>query len=352
MRPSRRKRGFSDRNGLRPESDEPQPSTASALAKSIRTDDKIDDEETEFSDMNDDCIEVICGFLSLDDLCSFSQTCTRIQNIAGAFFQRCYPHNRVRIQSLQRRSVFYMYPDEKYVEDLKPFIRNVGIQEYKGSVCVSYIKQNFGENLREISLHGINCELNEMHGQQIAKQLKRLESIKFVNCSIGDLYEIFLKHCHQLQHIGIDEPIQFNGQSTWAQKTFPTLRSIAYFDEAKTNRADFKGFLTRNPQIKQIACKGADILATVFKRTQNLDLLVLCFNSAKDFLRSFTALKLYSEQSGTQRIKLEFKKHLVLENFAKIAAIQHLYGYRGKILLLLFLHSLNEKLIFLYLFHS
>lgn len=330
MRSSRRKRGSGNRNGL-PES---QPSDAVAEhVKCVRKNEgnvDLASDKTEFFDLNDDCIERICGFLSLDDLCSLSRTCIRIQNIVGEFFQRYYPNNYVRIQSFRRRSVFYMYPDEKYVEDLKPFIRNVGIQEYQGSACVSYIKQNFGQNLREIALHGINCELNVTHGVEIAKQLQRLESIKFVNCSIGDLYEIFLRHCPALRHLGIDEPIQFNGRCTWAHHEFPALQSVAYFDEANTNRADFNGFLTRNPQIKRIACKGTNIQATVLKRAPNLDALVLCFNSAKDFLRNFAAIKAYSEESQTHGIKLEFKKRLELEHFSKITKIQRLHGYRGK----------------------
>lgn len=330
MRSTRRKRRSGNKNSL---TEQQPPADVPAKSKCARIDDETDDsasDRTEFSDMNDDCIERICGFLPLDDLCSLSQTCTRLQGIVGEFFQRYYPNNCVRIQSFRRRSIFYMYPDEKYVEDLKPFIRNVGIQEYKGSACVSYIKQNFGENLREIALHGIQCELNVSHGLQIANQLQQLESIKFVNCSIGDLYEIFLRHCPSLRHIGIDEPIQFNGRSQWAHHTFPTLQSVAYFDEAGTNRADFNGFLTRNPQIKQIACKGANVHATVLKRARNLDALVLCFNSAKDFLRNFPAIKQYSEESQTQRIKLEFKKRLELEHFGKITKIQRLDGYRGE----------------------
>lgn len=326
MRSARRKRGSTNKNDVPPASDAAQP-------KCVRMDDETSDsapDQTEFSDMNDDCIERICGFLPLDDLCSLSRTCTRHQSIVGAFFQRYYPNNYVRIQSFRRRSIFYMYPDEKYVEDLKPFIRNIGIQEYKGGACVSYIKQNFGENLREIALHGIHCELNVSHGQLIANQLTRLESIKFVNCSIGDLYEIFLRHCPMLRHLGIDEPIQFNGQCSWTHHTFPTLQSVAYFDEANTNRADFNEFLSRNPQINHIACKGASVHATVMKRARNLDTLVLCFNSAKDFVRNYAAIKLYSEESQTQRIKLEFKKRLELEHFTKITKIQRLDGYRGK----------------------
>lgn len=282
-----------------------------------------------FLDMNDDCIETICGFLPLDDLCSLSQTCKRVQGIVGNYFQRNFPNNRVRIQSFHRRSVFYMYPDEKFVEDLKPFIRNVSIQEYKGSACVNYLKVNFCENLKEIALHGINSELNETHGAHIKEQLKCLESIKLVNCSIGDIYGIFLKHCKNLKHLGIDEPVQFNGRVTWTQHFFPTLESLAYFDEANTNRADLGSFLRRNQQIKKIASKGTNVHSTVFVRAKQLELLVLCFNSHKDFNRNFKALKKYSEDSQTQRIKLEFRKRLELDNFTQIASIQRVHGYRG-----------------------
>lgn len=159
---------------------------------------------THFLDMNDDCIDSICNLLPLDDLCSMSKTCKRLHYIAGDYFQRYYPNNRVRIQSFRRRSVFYMYPDEKYVDDLKPFIRNVSIQEYKGSACVNYLKKNFSANLREIALDGIHCELNAAHGVHIKNQLERLESFKFVNCSVGDIYDVFLKHCKNLKHLGID----------------------------------------------------------------------------------------------------------------------------------------------------
>ncbi|XP_055301709.1 uncharacterized protein LOC129568159 [Sitodiplosis mosellana] len=284
---------------------------------------------THFLDINDDCIDSICNLLPLDDLCSMGRTCKRLHCIAGDYFQRYYPNNHVRIQSFRRRSVFYMYPDEKYVEDLKPFIRNVSIHEYKGSACVKYLKENFSVNLREIALHGIHCELNAAHGAQIKDQLERLESIKFVNCSVGDIYDCFLKHCQKLKHLGIDEPIQFNGRVNWAQQHFPTLESIAYYDEANTNRADFAGFLRRNPQIKQIACKGTNIQGIVFQRAKNLDFLILCYNSDKDFNRIFKLLKVYSENSETRHIKLEFKKRLELDHFHKIASIQRVDAYRG-----------------------
>lgn len=330
MKSSRRKRGSGDRNGVPAVSESNGAPLPSKIIRTIDENTDANDERTQFSDMNDDCIEVICEFLPLDDLCSLSLTCTRNQAIVGAFFQRYYPHNYVRIQSFRRRPVRNIYPNEKYVDDLKPFIRSIRMEEYKGSASVAYIKEHFGANLREIQFHGINCELTKAHGQQIAEQLKHLECIKFVNCSIGDLYEIFLKHCQHLRHLGIDEPIQFSGGSTWANYQYPTLQSITYFDEANTNRADFNSFLVRNPQIKEIACKGPNIHAIVFKRAKNLEQLVLCFRSAKDFLRNFAAIKLYSEQSETQRIKLEFKKRLESEHFTKIAKIQRLYGFRGK----------------------
>ncbi|XP_031636873.1 uncharacterized protein LOC116349532 [Contarinia nasturtii] len=285
---------------------------------------------THFLDMNDDCIDTICNLLELDDLCSMSRTCRRIQSVSGDYFQRHYPNNYVRIQSFRRRSVFYKYPNERYVDDLKPFIRNVIIQEYKGSVCADYLKRNFCENLRELTLHGINCELNAMHGIQIKDHLEHLENIKFVNCSIGDIYEIFLKHCQRIKHFGIDEPIQYNGKVTWAQHTFPTLESITYFDEANTNRVEFGPFLRRNAQIKYIACKGTNVQATVMQRAKNLDDLVLCYNTHKDFARNFKLLKHYSENSDTKRIKLEFTKRLEeLDHFAEITSIQKLHGYRG-----------------------
>lgn len=304
------------------------PTDAQSPPKKVRTDDESPT-GTEFLDLNDDCIDTICNLLPLDDLCSMGRTCKRVQSIAGDYFQRHYPNNHVRIQSFRRRPVVYMYPDEKYVEDLKPFIRNVSIQEYKGSACVSYLKSNFCENLKEIALHGIHSELVESHGLEIKNQLVCLESIKFVNCSVGDIYEIFLKHCQQLKHLGIDEPVQFNGATTWAHHSFPTLQSLAYFDEANTNRADIKGFLRRNPQIKYIACKGTNVQCSVFQRAKDLDYLVLGFNSEKDFNRNYKMLKNYSQKSQTKRIKLEFKMRLELEHFTKIAGIKRVHGYRG-----------------------
>lgn len=328
MSPRRRKR--SKQNECMASGSQPSNVNNEAKRQKLQEEEDEPPNKTHFLDMNDDCIDTICNLLPLDDLCSMSRTCVRIQSVCGDYFQRHYPNNYVRIQSFRRRSVFYMYPDEKYVEDLKPFVRNVIIQEYKGSVCSDYLKRNFCQNLRELTLHGINCELNVSHGIQIKEQLKHLENIKFVNCSIGDIYEIFLKHCQQLKHFGIDEPIQYNGKVTWAQHTFPTLQSITYFDEANTNRVEFGHFLRRNPQIKYIACKGANVQATVMQRAKSLDDLVLCYNSHKDFARNFKLLKQYSENSDTKRIKLEFKKRLEeLEHFNEVTSIQKLHGYKG-----------------------
>lgn len=314
---------------------------------------KSDDEpssNTHFLDMNDDCIDRICDLLPLDDLSSMGKTCKRVQCVAGEYFQRHYPNNYVRIQAFHRRSVFYTHPNEKYVDGLQPFIRNVSMQVNKGSACVNYLKTNFCDNLREITLHGIHCELDVSHGLVIKDQLKRLESIKFVNCSIGDIYEIFLRHCQQLKHLGIDEPVQYHGRVTWAQHTIPTLNSIAYFDEVNTNRSDFSGFLRRNPQIKSIACKGAGVQIIAFQRAKELDSLVLCFESHRDFNYNFKHLKNYQKNSRTHRIKIEFKNRLELHHFAKIASIERVHGYRGLFGMCVFFFGSIENYSLFFLF--
>lgn len=56
------------------------------------------DQMTTFMGLNDDVLNALFKRLSLRDLCSINQTCKRIQELAGAYFRRTYPNNRIAIE--------------------------------------------------------------------------------------------------------------------------------------------------------------------------------------------------------------------------------------------------------------
>lgn len=87
--------------------------------------------------LNDDCFEEIFGYLSINDLYSFGQTCRRINRIAGMYFQRNYPDANITSmpkgiyyyskfkgfsEFFESVTVFWCWPEYKYIKKQLAYI--------------------------------------------------------------------------------------------------------------------------------------------------------------------------------------------------------------------------------------
>lgn len=301
-------------------------------------------EPTEFMDLNDDVIFAIFQRLALVDLCSMSSTCKRIHQLAGDYFQRKYPDNRLEIEVYNNWNAidgitnmpgcrFQTMPNEQYAKAFRHFIRSVTIFMYKRESkpinAFVYLKANCCDRLRELVLYRIADDANE-YGEIIRTQLEHLESIKFENCYIRDIYEAFLKYCPALKRIAIKElPNQSEYTMNWTKHRYPLVKSFVYHSD-KVIIANLEEFFHQNPQITNIACSSKKIFRLLYRKTWQLDNLYLSFECDFDFDLVATELQTFCEQGYVQRFELHFRNELQPSRFAsRIVELASLPSFKG-----------------------
>lgn len=248
----------------------------------------ISNKSTGLVDINDDCIDTIFDWLSLDDLSAMGATCEKLLELAGKFFQRKYPENQIGIRVLE--TGIEPEIDEKYKKHLIAFFRNVKIADHSNKPALiplfKHLKWNCCENLRELEFYWMNFDAKTPYGDMIADQLANLESIAFVGCSIKDLFEMFLKYCSNLKHLTIKDgfaPLQEYFDAEWTHQLYFKLEGITYYIDHENYRDNFHHFFQINQQIKTVACSGLNVMQTIFESKLHLELLSLRFYNESEF---------------------------------------------------------------------
>lgn len=283
---------------------------------------------TEFVDINDDCIDTIFRWLSLDDLASISATCEKFHQLAGEYFQRKFPENQIGLRLLD--TGIDHETGERYQDNFIAFVRNLKIAAHSNGVMpmFQYLKWNCCENLRELEFYWMNFEADVSYGDGVKDQLSNLESIAFISCSIADLYGMFLKHCDNLKHLTVKDgfaPLQKYFDRKWTKRTLSNLQSVTYYIDHDQYRDDLREFLKLNPQINTLACTGVNVMQTTFQNV--IDHISLRFYKESEFLSVFNELKTLS----SKKIQLIFDNPLspeaanLLKSLGSLEAFQILH---------------------------
>lgn len=164
--------------------------------------------------LDDDCIDQILEWLPLEDLCSCSWTCKRLQVVCENHFRRKYPHKhsvRINIISDGRLQIS---PSENYVKYFQNFVKNLEIvgtdNEHHNKILaqssvISFVKRKCDHNLHKISIRG------SIDPVPLFKEIE--DVIRNVKCvTIGRLHEedadkidaILQQNYHQLTHLHLD----------------------------------------------------------------------------------------------------------------------------------------------------
>lgn len=298
---------------------EEQASKRQKLAKPKEEPVEVETNVTEFLDLNDDVIYALFQRIPLADLCAISQTCKRLQQLAGRHFQRKYPNNRLDIEiynwsasgeDVKPQWEFCLKPNEDYAKAFSGYIRNVSIFMYNYENdpidAFVYLKANCYENLRELVLYRIAGE-SDKYGELIKDQLKTLEYIKFENCSIHDIYSAFLKHSPSLKQIAIKEGRnQQNCLMDWTNHRYPQLKSFIYHSH-NVDIENIEKFFMLNPQITNVMCSNTKLFLLLFRKAWHLDFLYLSFKSEFNFHRIATELQTYCNQGYVKRLEMNFQ---------------------------------------------
>lgn len=271
-----------------------------------------------FMDLNDDVLFTLFQRLSLNDLCSISLTCTRLHQLAGNYFQRKYPNNNLNIEifnwsqpnsDIQPKWEFRTMPHEKYAKAFRGFIRNVSIFMYNYATdpidAFHYLKVNCYGNLRALVLYRIACQ-SERYGELIKNQLNTLESIKFENCHIYDLYNGFLKYSPTLKQIAIKDGRNQNGcNMDWTKYHYSQLKSFIYHSD-NVIITNLEVFLQKNPQITNVITSSTVLFRLLWQKKCQLDFLHLSFKSEYQFNTMSMEIIAYCQSDYLKRLEIQF----------------------------------------------
>lgn len=189
--------------------------------------------------LNLDCFENILALLSLSDLHAVSQTCKRLQQVTGTFFQQNY---RTLDIWIEYNSFRYSYLQ---LDNFSSFIENI---------CIDNSIENFqfAGNVRDSSMKKIYfsvVSINQSKIDCIKQILDNVEAIMLSECTIeDDLYEICLKFCPKLKRLSV---VFYEGfQNQWLSQTYSSLEYLKLAGEVTFGFHDVKRFFENNPNCK------------------------------------------------------------------------------------------------------
>lgn len=196
-----------------------------------------------------DCFEEIFSWLSLDDVYMFGQTCTRLQQIAGQYFNRNYPAASVGCANNG------IYINGLKMNGFSRFIQKISFLLYKiDDGRFPYIEINCSQWLRQIHLMFVN--LNGTDSDSVRKVLSKIEVLEINHCTIyGDFYEKFLKLCPNVNRLYM----RYSDSSSdilnlWLTQMYPKLEHLEWLKlEDETEIDLLPTFFKQNSNIRHFA---------------------------------------------------------------------------------------------------
>lgn len=224
----------------------------------------ITSKKFEFLDLNDDCMIGVFRKLSLNDLCTISCTCKRLQQLAYYHFQHENPDEWMHISEDRKRC-------EKYQKYFGKYIQNVSISfgHYEAGPLFRFINTVCSTDMKRLKISVCARKtvcLNSTHGEIIKEQLKNLEILQIQGnhqYHRFDLHESLLKHCVKLRDLYIDSVS--DDDANWMHHGYPSLQSLTFLaypvnkDHIKKFDRFAKEFFTLNPQLNDITCMEGSV---------------------------------------------------------------------------------------------
>lgn len=203
-----------------------------------------------------DCFDEIFDYLSLQDLCSFGQTCKVIQKMSGEYFKRNYSAAK---KYTHNKGIVIVYNDNTRSHRIEaptfnPFITSITHRDDKVE-SLRYIDVHSDEFVALSEINFMCIALNDLKIQCLQKILPKIEIIKLTNCSIdGDFYENLLKYCPKLKEIHIEDeknrPILNEAINPWLLKEYPSLETLHILQSNPCKIHELCTLLTKNSNIR------------------------------------------------------------------------------------------------------
>lgn len=176
--------------------------------------------------LNVDCLDKIFDYLSAKDLHSIGQTCKTLNHAAGEYFQLnyCAAEKFLGENGIQTVEVRNERTEtsgfNKFIEFLSHY--------YEGLGPLRYIKSHIDEFGQAVNhLYFVCLQMDSAKIKYFQKLLPKLEILQIRQCSIrGDLYDIFLRHCKNLNRLYIQDDMEAiinRRKNQWLLRNYPKL---------------------------------------------------------------------------------------------------------------------------------
>lgn len=275
--------------------------------------------------LNDDCIDKILEWLSLDDLFSCSRTCKRLQALCENHFRRKFS-NEVKIEIVNGKLVC-----KRYVKYFNNFVKNLTIS-MESSYCnnaepsnlalINFVKTKCDQNLNKITIAGDwslvpFCE-------QIENYLRNVEIVQFMTRTrSGHDEETFLKYCPSITKLTLYDMAHGENVNSILQQTYHQLKHFhcMYVKPMNMNPETMKMFFQRNDKIQCVVWKFLDhkcderqdeaklqCIATVVDYALYLEHLFLVIDPAMAdwFGPIFSYLEVLCDRENFKSLEMEF----------------------------------------------
>lgn len=206
--------------------------------------------------------------MSLKELCSFSQTCKRFQNLCQNHFHRKCLNNEVNKTMIigYDDGIFFVSQIENYTVNFNNFIKELWIKEnvlpiewildrnkhLDVSHIANFIEKKCDPNLHKITIVGVVklvpfCD-------EIKNILSQVEVVEFLNRRFSGQEEAqFLKQCSNVRKLILDEIIQMENVDAILQQRYHQLEEFQACAKVSTLNPDkLEIFFQLNDQIRRV----------------------------------------------------------------------------------------------------
>lgn len=292
----------------------------------------------ELMSLNEDCFQHLFKWLKADDLCHLSRTCTRLQQLAGDYYQRKYPSKWVNVSNATADGIVLL-PNKNYVKCFSRFIQNLSIDflRHDHDVLAEFLKRNC--NARPKMLQFKCSYLPDSFGDQIKTILANAETISFRNCLIDS--GRLMDRCDNLRNLFVVENLlndQYEQVEELLMGTYPRLerfhcRYAGYPDSEKLKK------FFRNNKVKSLTWYFFrkhwniihDCVETIVTHGVDLEELFISIEGQNyNFTKLCQRLQQLDDRNTFKRLELQFVgeevEQKLMSQGAALASIRSLVG--------------------------
>lgn len=218
--------------------------------------------------LNIDCLDKIFDYLSAKDLHSIGQTCKALQQAAGEYYQlnfnaaeKFLGTNGVKTIYSARENVRNERIETPAFNKFTQFLSHY----YEELGPLRYVKSHADEFAAVNHLYLVCLQIDSAKIKYIQKLLPKVEVMQIRQCSIrGDLYDILLRHCKNLNRLYIQDDMEaviHRRKNQWLLRNYPTLVHVELSPRFSFKINELQTFLELNPNLRSLTTTSHTIWA-------------------------------------------------------------------------------------------